>query len=75
MGVNLGPRGDIIKKPKEKFQGTYFNCNNFGYRAIEYRKPMQHRAYAHMTEVVTRGVNDIILSAIISEVNMVGSNP
>ena len=74
-GVKLGPKGAIAKKPLEKFQGTCFNCNKFGHRASECRKPMQPRAHAHMTEVVTGGVHDMNLSAMVSEVNMVGSNP
>ncbi|GFZ05552.1 hypothetical protein Acr_17g0011240 [Actinidia rufa] len=52
-GVKLGPKGAIAKKPTEKFQGTCFNCNKFGHRASECRKPTQPRAHAHMTEVVT----------------------
>ncbi|XP_057505591.1 uncharacterized protein LOC130788903 [Actinidia eriantha] len=38
------------------------------------KKPMQPRAHAHMTEIITEGVDDINISAIVSKVNMVGSN-
>ena len=69
-GVKLEPKGAITKKPTEKFQGTYFYCNKFGHHTSECRKPMQSRAHAHMTEVITKGVHDINLSIIVSEVNM-----
>ena len=71
----MGPKGDITKKLKEKFQGTYFNYNKFGYHVFKCKKPMNHRIHAHMIEVVTGGVSGINLSVMVSKVNMVGSNP
>ena len=72
---NLRPRGDIAKKLKDKLQDKCFNCNKFGHRTSEWKKPMNPHAQAHMTEVVTGGVFDINHSAMIFKVNMVVSNP
>ena len=57
-----------------KVSSTYFNCNKLGHRAFECKKSMQPRVHAHMTEVVIGGVPNIRLSAMISEINVVGLN-
>ena len=51
--VNVGPRGGVAKKLKDKFQVTCYNCNKFGHRASNCRKLMKPCAQAHMREVVT----------------------
>ncbi|KAH7844842.1 hypothetical protein Vadar_032277 [Vaccinium darrowii] len=70
--VHLGPKGGVAKKPKEKFQGKCFNCDKFGHKASECKKPP--RPQAHIAEA-SGGSSDMNFSAMVSEVNMVGSNP
>ena len=79
-GSKLGPKGGISKKPKFQFQGKCFNCGKAGHRASECRLPQnkfKKNNQAHMIELdtISRDVSDINLSAVVSEVNMVGSNP
>ncbi|KAL6982051.1 hypothetical protein U1Q18_052698 [Sarracenia purpurea var. burkii] len=71
---NLRPRGRIAKKQKEKFQGKCFNCDKFGHRASECKKPKNPQAQAHMAEAAADAMH-IDLSAMVSEVNLIGSNP
>lgn len=75
-GSKMGPKGGISKKPKFQFQGKCYNCGKTGHRSFECRLP-QKKKEANVTELelISRNVSDINLSAVISEVNMVGSNP
>ncbi|XP_060667269.1 uncharacterized protein LOC132799455 [Ziziphus jujuba] len=74
MSSKLGPKGGISKKAK--FQGKCFNYDKMGHRAADCRLPKRKRnKEAQMMEHITREVDDIDLSAVVSEVNLVGSNP
>ncbi|XP_074570564.1 uncharacterized protein LOC141827228 [Curcuma longa] len=62
----MEPKGGIIKK---KFTGKCFNCDRIGHKSSECRKPKKkHEAN------VSEGP-DMDLCAVISEVNLIGSNP
>ncbi|XP_060673892.1 uncharacterized protein LOC132804028 [Ziziphus jujuba] len=69
----LGPKGGISKKAK--FQGRCFNYDKMGHRAMECRLPKRKRNQAQVMEDITREIYEIDLNAVISEVNLVGSNP
>nr|AAK70407.1 pol polyprotein [Citrus x paradisi] len=69
----LGPKGGISKK-QTKFQGKCYNCDKMGHKASDCRLPKKKRE-ANVVENITQHVSDINLSAVVLEVNMVGSNP
>nr|XP_048319503.1 uncharacterized protein LOC125418864 [Ziziphus jujuba var. spinosa] len=70
----LRPKGGISKKAK--FQGKCFNCDKMGHRAADCRLPKRKRNIeTTMMEHITREVDEIDLSAVVSKVNLVGSNP
>ncbi|KAH9751211.1 hypothetical protein KPL71_014192 [Citrus sinensis] len=69
----LGPKGGISKK-QTKFQGKCYNCDKMGHKASDCRLPKKKRE-ANVVENITQHVSDINLSTVISEVNLVGSNP
>ena len=64
--------------PTKKFQGKCYVCNKQGHRAKDYRSckeqgnPKKKRPQANVTEV--DDVSDMNLSAVVSEVNFIGSN-
>ncbi|KAL6141646.1 hypothetical protein ACLB2K_059934 [Fragaria x ananassa] len=61
---------------RERFEGKCFNCDKTGHKAVDCNKPKKKKSKeAYMIEDVTRDVSDINLSVVVSEVNMVGSNP
>ena len=67
----LGPKGGIAK-----FEGRCYNCDKVGHRSADCRAPRrqpqnQRRSQANVVE----DDSDINLSAVVSEVNLVGSNP
>ncbi|KAF5937729.1 hypothetical protein HYC85_025235 [Camellia sinensis] len=75
-----GPKqGDSSKK----FKGKCYNCGKTGHRASDCRRPKKnHRStskkttnQANVTELdyISDGVNDINLSAVVSEANLVGN--
>ncbi|KAL2526336.1 Retrovirus-related Pol polyprotein from transposon TNT 1-94 [Abeliophyllum distichum] len=66
-GPKFGPKGGISKK---MFQGKCFNCDKIGHKSTECRLPKKKKE-ANMVE----DTSDMNLAAIISEVNLVGSNP
>ncbi|KAL6344924.1 hypothetical protein AAG906_006685 [Vitis piasezkii] len=73
-GSKLGPKGGISKKPK--FQGKCFNCGKQGHKSVDCRLPKKNKPKeANVIDDITRNVSDIDLTAIVSEVNLVGSNP
>ena len=69
-GAKLGPKGGVSKK--QKFLGKCFNCGKPGHKGADCRLPKRDkRRETHMVDSFA----DINLSAVISEVNMMGSNP
>ncbi|XP_073307181.1 uncharacterized protein [Primulina huaijiensis] len=69
--LNLRPKGGISKK---KFSGKCYNYDGMGYKASECKKPKRNQE-ANVVENISQEVSNINLCAIISEVNLVGSNP
>ena len=69
---NLGPKGGVSKK---KFQGKCFNCDKMGHKSTECRLPKRKKHQAHMVDEVAQDMSEISLSAVVSEVNLIGSNP
>jgi hypothetical protein len=74
-GQKLGPKGGIAKKQKAKFQGRCNNYDKVGYRSVDCCQPKRNPERAHVIEDLSRDEIDINLSAMVSEVNLVGSNP
>ena len=73
-GVILGPKGGISKK--QKFQGKCFNCDKMGHKAADCRLLRKNKnKEANVMEKITQEVDDMNLSAVVSEVNLIGSNP
>ena len=73
-GIAKGPKGGNTKAPK--FEGRCYNCDKVGHRSADCRAPRrqpqnQRRSQANVVE----DDSDINLSAVVSEVNLVGSNP
>ena len=79
-GTKLGPKGGISKKPKfqpkfqMKFQGKCYNFNKLGHKSSECRLPKKTQE-ANVVDDITQDMSEINLSAVVSEVNLVGSNP
>ena len=72
--LKLRPKGGISKN---KFKKKCFNYGKMGHRSVDCRLSRRNNKN-HKTNVVdniTRDVSDINLSAMVSEVNLVGSNP
>ena len=72
--VKLGPRRGISKK--QKFQGKCFNYGKQGHKSsncklLKRNKPKED----NVVDGITKDVSDIYLTIVISEVNLVGSNP
>ncbi|WJZ85230.1 hypothetical protein VitviT2T_004776 [Vitis vinifera] len=73
-GSKLGPKGGISKKPK--FQGKCFNCGKQGHKSVDCRLPKKNKPKeANVIDNITKNVSNIDLTAVVSEVNLVGSNP
>ncbi|WJZ95257.1 hypothetical protein VitviT2T_014041 [Vitis vinifera] len=73
-GSKLGPKRGISKKPK--FQGKCFNCGKQGHKSVDCRLPKKNKPKeANVIDDITKNVYDIDLTAVVSEVNLVGSNP
>ena len=70
----LGPKGGVSKN---KFQGKCFNCGKVGHRSVDCRLPRRNNKNheANVVDNITQDVSDINLFAMVSEVNLVGSNP
>ena len=73
-GSTLGPKGGVSKK--QKFLGKCFNCGNQGHKSYDCKLPKRNKPNeANVVDGTTKNVSDIDLTTIISEVNLVGSNP
>ncbi|XP_073137614.1 uncharacterized protein [Henckelia pumila] len=70
-GSKLGSKKDNFKR---KFSGKCYNCGGPGHKASEYKKPKKNRE-TNMVESISKEVSNINLCVVISEVNLVGSNP
>ena len=64
--VNLGSRFGIAKKPKDKFQGTWFNCNKFGLHVERSIKPLGliHTDVCGLKDVRTPNANKYFITFI-----------
>ncbi|KAL5557276.1 hypothetical protein UlMin_039512 [Ulmus minor] len=72
--LKLGPKGGVSKK--QKFQGKCFNCDKIDHKSSECRLLKKNKNHeANMIEDITQDVADINLCAVISEMNLDGSNP
>ena len=72
-GTKLEPKGGVSKK--QKFLGKYFNYGKQGHRSSDYRLAKRNKPKeANVIDEISKDVFDID-RAIISEVNLVGSNP
>ena len=70
----LGPKGGVSKK--QKFQGKCFNCGNQGHKSSNCRLQKSNKLKeANVVDGITKDVSNINLTVVISEVNLVGSNP
>ena len=63
-----------VKKSVQKFEGICYNCNKKGHKSYECRQPRKSST-SHLVNVVTDELGDVNLCAVISEVNLVGTNP
>ncbi|KAL5566690.1 hypothetical protein UlMin_029854 [Ulmus minor] len=73
-GHKLGPKGGVSKK--QKFQGKCFNCDKIGHKSSECRLPKKNKnPETNVVDNITQDVADIDMCAVISKVNLVGSNP
>ena len=70
----LGPKRGVSKN---KFQGKCFNCGKMGHRSVDCRLPRKNNKNheANVVNDITQDVSNINLFAIVSEMNLVGSNP
>ena len=70
----LGPKGGISKK--QKFQRKCFNYGKECYKSSDCKLPKRNKPKdANMVDGITKDVFDIDLTVVISEENLVGSNP
>lgn len=72
---NFAPKKNENNQKNKKFKGDCFNCGKPGHRASDCRKPKKQIDRAHIveTENLTEGVQEMHLSAVISECNSVGN--
>ena len=72
--TKLGPKGGVFKK--QKFIKKCFNCGKQGHRSSDCRLPKRNKLKeANVVDDISKDVSEIDLTAVISEVNLVGSNP
>ncbi|KAL2461214.1 CCHC-type domain-containing protein [Abeliophyllum distichum] len=72
-GPKMEPKGGVSKN---KFLGKCYNCDRVGHRSSECRLPkMNNKKEANMVDDIANDVSEISLVVVISEVNLVGSNP
>ena len=68
----LGTSGGVSKQ-KQKFKGKCFNCGRLGHKSSDCRSPKKGNE-ANVVSDLVKDVEDLNLVAVVSEVNMVGSN-
>ena len=52
------------------------NCDKFGHKSADCKLPKKKKsAETNMMDILAQDVNDIDISVVVSEVNMVDSNP
>ncbi|PKI36007.1 hypothetical protein CRG98_043582 [Punica granatum] len=69
----LGTNGGIFKP---KFQVKCFNCDKKGHRSADCMLQKRKKDHeANVANEIARDVADINLSIVVSEVNLIGSNP
>ncbi|PKI57552.1 hypothetical protein CRG98_022023 [Punica granatum] len=69
----LGTNGGVFKP---KFQGKCFDCDKKGHRSADCRLPKRKKDHeANVVNEMARDVADINLSVVVSEENLIGSNP
>ena len=73
-GTKLGPKWGVFKK--QKFIEKCFNCGKQGHKSPDCRLPKRNKLKeANVVDDISKDVSEIVLTAVISEVNLVGSNP
>ena len=73
-GPKLGPKGGVSKK--QKFQEKCFNYDKMSHKSAGCRLSKRNKKKeANVVDAITQEMSDISLSAVVSEVNMVDSNP
>ena len=68
-----GKSGEGFNQGLKKFVGKCFNCGKSGHRAKDCRAKKRQKTQANMVEKISNGVDDINLTAVIPECNMVGN--
>ena len=72
--TKLGPKEGIYKN--QKFLGKCFNCGKQGHRSSDCRLSKRNNPKeANVIDDISKDVSDLDLMTVISEVNLVGSNP
>ncbi|XP_071913959.1 uncharacterized protein [Coffea arabica] len=69
---NLGVKGKISK---QKFQGKCFNCDKKGHKSTECKLPKKKKHEANLLDRIEGDMENMNLTAMVSEVNMIRSNP
>ena len=73
-GSKLGPKGGVSKK--KIFLGKCFNCGKQGHKSSDCRLQKRNKPKeAKVVDDISKDVSDIDFTAVISEVNLVRSNP
>ena len=73
-GTKLEHKGEVSKK--QKFIGQCFNCGKQGHKSSDCKLPKRNKPKkANVIDNISKDVSNIDLTAVISEVNLVGSNP
>ena len=73
-GTKLGPKRRVSKKLK--FQGKCFNCGKQGQKSTDCKQQMRNKSKeANVVDGIIKKMSNIDLTAVISGVNLVGSNP
>ncbi|VFQ75244.1 unnamed protein product [Cuscuta campestris] len=66
----IGPKGGI-----SKFAGKCYNCNITGHRSSDCRKKKPQKGKKKTIEAMCAELDNLDLCAVVTEVNLVGSNP